>query len=237
MINRLIIFILLSLSFCGNLNAQTFLNGKVYEAATDSLINGVTVFNSTAKLSIHSRTDGSYTIMAAEGDRIIFSSIGFVPDTIKVSYDMLLTQHNVTLFVQAISLKPVTVISSYTADSLARRDYYKYIYKKQPGITGFNTPQYGVGISLSPLSYFSAESKKKRQLKKRLIKNEQEAFIDFSFPADWVEKLTGLHGDSLRLFMYRYRPTYSFCRETSREDMVVYISDELKEFRKPEVKR
>lgn len=237
MINRLIIFILLSLSFCGNLNAQTFLKGKVYEAGTDSLINGVTVFNSTAKLSVHSRADGSYTIMAAEGDRIIFSSIGFVPDTIKVSYDMLLTQHDVTLSVQAISLKPVTVISSYSADSLARRDYYKYIYKKQPGITGFNTPQYGVGISLSPLSYFSAESKKKRQLKKRLIKNEQEAFIDFSFPVDWVEKLTGLHGDSLRLFMYRYRPSYSFCRETSREDMVVYISDKLKEFRKPEVKR
>jgi len=237
MINRLIIFILLSLSFCGNLNAQTFLKGKVYEAGTDSLINGVTVFNSTAKLSVHSRADGSYTIMAAEGDRIIFSSIGFVPDTIKVSYDMLLTQHDVTLSVQAISLKPVTVISSYSADSLARRDYYKYIYKKQPGITGFNTPQYGVGISLSPLSYFSAESKKKRQLKKQLIKNEQEAFIDFSFPVDWVEKLTGLHGDSLRLFMYRYRPSYSFCRETSREDMVVYISDKLKEFRKPEVKR
>ncbi len=80
---------------------------------------------------------------------------------------------------------------------------------------------------------FSGESKQKRQLKERLTKNERKDFIDYSFPAEWVEKLTGLHGDSLRLFMYHYRPSYSFCRKTSREDMVVYISDKLKEFRKP----
>jgi len=46
-------------------------------------------------------------------------------------------------------------------------------------------------------------------------------------------KLTGLHDDSLRLFMYRYRPSYSFCRKTGREDMLIYINDKLKEFRKP----
>jgi len=237
MIDRPVIIILLLLNFCGSLRAQSVLKGKIYEAGTDSLINAVTVFNKNSKLFVHSRSDGSYSIIATEGDRIIFSSVGFMPDTVTVGYDMLLTQHDVTLSVQAISLKPVTVISSYTADSLARRDYYQYIYKKQPGITGFNTPQYGVGISISPASYFSAESRKKRQLKKRLIKNEEEAYIDYSFPVEWVEKLTGLHGDSLRLFMYRYRPSYSFCRKTSREDMLIYISDKLREFRKPEMRR
>ncbi len=234
MITRLIIGALLLSGFCNKLAAQTFLKGKIYEAGTDSLINDVTIFNSTSKLAVHSSPDGSYAIAAAEGNRIIFSAAGFMPDTLMVSYDMLRTQHDITLFIKAINLKPVTVIGSYSADSLARRNFYRDIYKKQPGITGFNTPQYA-GIVLSPLSYFSAKSKKKRQLKNRLIKNEQEAYIDYSFPAEWIERLTGLHGDSLRLFMYSYRPSYSFCRKTSREDMVVYISDKVKEFRKPKV--
>jgi hypothetical protein len=235
MITWLIIAAFLLSGFCNKLSAQTFLKGKIYEAGTDSLINDVTIFNSTAKLTVHSNPDGSYAIAAAEGDRIIFSAAGFMPDTLTVSYGMLFKQHDVTLFIKAINLKPVTVIGSYSADSLARRNYYRDIYKKQPGITGFNTPQYGAGVVLSPLSYFSAKSKKKRQLKNRLIKNEQEAYIDYSFPPEWIERLTGLHGDSLRLFMYSYRPSYSFCRKTSREDMVVYISDKVKEFRKPKV--
>jgi hypothetical protein len=222
MIIWLILAALFLYGFCNKLDAQTFLKGRIYEAGTDSLINDVNIFNSTAKLIGHSTPDGSYAIAATEGDRIIFSATGFLPDTVTVHYNMLFTQHDVTLFIKAISLKPVTVIGSYTADSLARQNYYRDIYKKQPGVTGFNTPQYGAGIALSPLSYLSSKSKNKRELKKRLIKNEKEAFVDYSFPAEWMERLTGLHGDSLRLFMYRYRPSYSFCRATTRGDMVAY---------------
>jgi len=231
MITRLIIIILLLLNFFIRGNAQTFLNGKIYEATTDSLLYAVNIFNATTKLFAYSRPDGSYTIAAAEGDHVLFSATGFMPDTVTVTYDMLLTQYVVKLSVRAITLNAVTVTSSYQADSLARRTYYQYAYKKQPGITGGNRPADGVGIVLSPSSFFSQESRQKRKLKKRLIKNEREAFIDYSFPVQWVEKLTGLHGDSLRLFMYRYRPSYSFCRKTSREGMLVYINDKLKEFK------
>ncbi len=235
MISRLFFFIFLLLNFCERLNAQIVLKGKIYEAGTDSLIPAANVFNVATKLSVYSEHDGSYTIKATEGNHIIFSAVGFSPDTVSITFHMLLTQYDVTLSRLSISLKPVTVIGSYTADSLARRNYYQYIYEKQPGITGSNGPVNGVGISISPMSFFSGESRQKRQLKKRLIKNEQETFIDYSFPVQWVEKLTGLHDDSLRLFVYLYRPSYSFCRKTSREDMLVYINDKLKEFRKPAV--
>ena len=208
------------------------MKGKIYEAQTDSTIGGVNVYNLNTKLSVRSGRDGAYAIAAAEGDRIIFSITGFKADTATVIYSMLLALHDVTLHKQVVTLKNVTVTSSYQMDSLTRRNYYNDIFAKQPGITGRNTPSGGFGISLSPLSYFSREAKQKRRLKKRLFKQEEESYVDRSFPVEWVSKLTGLRGDSLTRFMSLYRPSYKFCRKNSREKMLLYINDKLKEFKK-----
>ncbi|HEY5967153.1 MAG TPA: carboxypeptidase-like regulatory domain-containing protein [Chitinophagaceae bacterium] len=223
---------LLLLNICFEITAQNNVKGKVYDSQTDSTIAGVNVYNLNTKLSVRSGSDGSYTIAASEGDRIMFSRIGFRPDTATVIYSMLLTLHEVTLYKEIITLKNVTVTSSYQMDSLSRRNYYNDIYAKQPGITGFNRPPDGFGVSVSPLSYFSYQAKQKRQLKRRLIKQEEESYVDRSFPKEWVAKLTGLRGDSLTRFMILYRPSYKFCRENSREKMLLYVNDKLKEFKK-----
>jgi len=41
-----------------------------------------------------------------------------------------------------------------------------------------------------------------------------------------------LRGDSLTRFMILYRPSYSFCRKSSKEQMLIYVSEKLKEFKK-----
>lgn len=232
MIFRPTVILLLLLNICFEITAQNNVKGKVYDSQTDSTIAGVNVYNLNTKLSVRSGSDGSYTIAASEGDRIMFSRIGFRPDTATVIYSMLLTLHEVTLYKEIITLKNVTVTSSYQMDSLSRRNYYNDIYAKQPGITGFNRPPDGFGVSVSPLSYFSYQAKQKRQLKRRLIKQEEESYVDRSFPKEWVAKLTGLRGDSLTRFMILYRPSYKFCRENSREKMLLYVNDKLKEFKK-----
>ncbi len=230
---RLILLITL-LTASDQLCAQQTLYGKVYEAFTDSVIATVNIFNTRTKNSIRSGTDGSYSLPAAEGDIIIFSASGFKPDTITVSFSLLLTQFDLSLHKQIILLKEIKVTGSYRNDSLNRRNYYSHIYAKQAGVTGRNRPADGIGVTLSPVSFFSKESKQKRALRKRLEKEEKESFIDHSFPLVWVKSITGLNGDSLSLFMYRYRPSYSFCRKTDRQGMRVYINSKVKEFRKPE---
>jgi hypothetical protein len=230
---RSIIIALSFLTITGELIGQARLQGKIFAATTDSIISAVNIFNVNQKMSARSAIDGRYSIPAVEGDRIVFSMIGFRPDTVIVSYQMLLTQYDVVLHPNAISLKEVKVMSSYQLDSISRRKYYSHIYAKQPGITGRNRPADGVGIVLSPVSFLSRESRQKRELKKRLARQEQEDFIDHSFPLQWVENLTGLHGDSLRLFVYMYRPSYSFCRKTDREGMLMYVNAKLKEFKNP----
>jgi hypothetical protein len=230
MIFRLLVASLL-FGICCDTNGQNVLKGKIYEAQTDSVIGAVNVYNLNTKQIAGSGMDGNYFIAAIEGERLVFSMTGFNPDTVTVTFSMLLTQYDVTLYRQIVTLKNVTVTSSYQPDSLARRNYYSNIYEKQPGITGRNTPANGFGISFSPISYFSHEARQKRQLKKRLIKQEQENYVDRCFPVDGVARLTGLRGDSLFRFMSLYRPSYSFCRKNSREQMLLYVNEKFKEFK------
>lgn len=225
--------LLLLSAVCNQLSAQQILKGKIYEAVTDSVIAGVNIFNIATKVSTRSAADGSYSIAAAEGDTLIFSASGFMPDTLHVEFHLLLTQYDATLHQRVISLQAVKVISSYQTDSLNRRNYYRDIYNGRTGIRSPNRPDDGIGIMLSPISFLSKESKQERTLRKRLENEEKEFFIDHSFPLAWVKSLTGLSGDSLSLFMYQYRPSYSFCRTTDRQSMLVYVNDKLKEFRKP----
>ena len=220
------------ISFCCNIDGQSSVKGKVYEAVTDSLLAGVNIHNLTSKQTARTTAAGIYAINAAEGDTLIFSLTGYEKDTIYVTYSALLLENDITLQKQIITLAPVSVTSSYHADSLARRNFYSSIYN-QAGITGRNTPAHGFGISISPFSFFSKKSQRERQLKKRLIRQEHEAYIDRSFPTEFVAKLTGLRGDSLHRFVAIYRPTYEFCRKSSREQMILYINEKFKEFKKP----
>lgn len=231
--NRLLLFILLFTILSSSANAQQTLHGKIYDRITDSTLAGINVFNRTNKSFSVSAKDGSYSIAASEGDKIMFTASGFKTDSVVVTFGHLLTRYDVSLSVRYVSLSGITLNSSYQADSLERRNIYRYYFDSLKNITGGNRPTDGVGISISPLSYFSSKAKRQRELRKRLLKEERDSYIDRSFPAEWVERLTSLHGDSLRLFMYRYRPSYDFCRKTDRADMIVYISDKLKEFRKP----
>lgn len=230
---RRLLSIILLVLFAGTLYAQSTLNGRIYEKASDSVVAGINVWNNTTKASVRSDKEGRYSIAVNEGDIIIFSGAGFVNDTLVVSYDKLLTQQDITMEIQFISLRGVKVNNSYYKDSLARRNEYSNVYN-QKGITGGNRPTDGVGVSVSALSFFSYKAKKQRELKRKLERDEEESYIDYSFPVEMVKNFTRLEGDSLRLFMYRYRPSYEFCRKTDRANMLVYVSDKLKEFRKPD---
>ncbi len=213
---------------------QDLVKGKIYDQETDSVLSSVNVINLTGRVVVFSDKLGQYSMRAAEGDRIVFSATGYFSDTVIVEHYMFFTTKDVTLRIKPVLLKSVTVTAtSYQTDSLNRRLHYQYLYdRKEAGITGRNTPQ-GFGISISPVSYFSKEAKQRRQLRKRMAAYEKEDYIDHQFSATMVSRVTGLKGDSLHLFMYRYRPSYSFCRKTNPEQMIMYISDKIREFRKP----
>ena len=62
----------------------------------------------------------------------------------------------------------------------------------------------------------------------RLLKDEEQHYVDYRFSREYVSRLTHLKGDSLEQFIIRYRPSYDSCRHAANVDILVYISESLK---------
>jgi hypothetical protein len=213
--------------------AQSQLTGKIFDQTTDSVLTGITIINVTKKLPGKQEKDGVYNVPASENDVVIFSTVGYKSDTLLVREYMLNTGYDISMKSLPEYLPGITIQAyrSYQQDSIARREYYEQSFKKQKGITGSNAPTNGFGVSVSPLSYFSSEEKQKRKLREKLLREEEQSFVDLYFSRAYVERITDLHDPELMRFMMKYRPSYEFCRKSTREDMLQYINTSLKEFK------
>lgn len=217
-----------------DIDAQDTLRGKIYDLNNDSILTSCRIQNLSRNLVAHQDRLGNYMIRAVEGDRVLFYMAGFRADTVIVQAHMLQTGYDVSLMPESLLLPGVSIDAQniYRSDSLARREYYAQEFKKQTPLTGYNRPTDGVGVSISPFSYFSKEARDQRRLHKQLIRDEKNDYVDHVFPRDYIGRLTGLQDEKLDMFMKRYRPSYEFCVGKSREEMLMYINDSLKEFRK-----
>ncbi len=217
-------------------SAQRSVSGKVFRDQSDEVLMGVDIFNLTQMLHKQSDMGGNYKIPATIGDVLVFSGVGYMPDTVRVGSFILDSGYNAMLRPETRSLPMVNVqgdLNKYQIDSLKRREAYNQIYQRAPHkVIGGATPTEGFGVDLSPINYFSKKEKQVRQLKKRLRDNEETFYVDFRFSRAYVAKLTRLQGDSLQMFMQRYTPSYRFCRQTSAEGMVLYINESLVSFKK-----
>jgi len=212
------------------------MSGKIERRGSTDILIGANVLN--LKLGKHNVSDmgGNYKIPANPGDTVIFSSAGYVPDTVVVAGYMLEEKYLVALWPNVTRLQTVVVdeTRNYQLDSLQRREDYRFILDKKHPVKLWNEKRLadGPGFSFSPIGFFSRRERQKRHLKKKLQKEEEDYYIDSRFPVARVAQLTRLTGDSLRIFMVRYRPSYQFCRQASSQDIFLYINDRVRAFRK-----
>lgn len=143
------------------------------------------------------------------------------------TYDISLEQNP-----ELLQLVMVGEYSNYQLDSISRREEYHKFYDSKKAKLIDNSSTGAFGLKLSPVSFFSKKEKQKRKLLQRLQYNEEQYYIDFRFATTYVSRLTGLQADSLHTFMLRYRPTYFYARKSSQEDMLLYVNDKFKEFKK-----
>lgn len=182
---------------------------------------------------------GNFKVPAKRGDTVVFTSAGYKPDTAFVSDWMLNGDMIYTVYLDpnVVELPTVRVgdLSNYQLDSIKRKEDYAYLDQfHKVKLAGGKTFSDGVGISFSPIDYFSHVQVQRRRLQKRLAQNEKDYYIDSRWPRTYVARVTGLKGDSLQIFLYRYRPSYAFCRKASNEDILLYINASLKKFLKKE---
>lgn len=215
--------------------SQQFLRGRIHKKSSTEVLISVSVHNLTQRKYNQSDMGGNFKIGAMKGDTLVFTSAGYLPDTTFVNTWMFeeADGYMVYLTPNLVELPSVRVgeQSNYQLDSIKRKEEYAWLDQvHREKLAGGKTFSDGVGISFSPLSYFYSKEVQRRRLRRRLKQDEIDYYIDFRFPRSYVARVTGLQGDSLQVFMYRYRPTYKFCRKASNEDMLFYINDSLKKY-------
>ncbi|MES2279485.1 MAG: hypothetical protein V4592_25860 [Bacteroidota bacterium] len=194
------------------LYAQT-LKGSVVESGGTERIANVFIRDMNSKAVTLTDKKGNFIIQTESGHTLIFSSPGYVSDTLYVA-DMGLKR--VKMLVQGIALNQVNILSSRMPFN--PRVEYADVYRKSKVYV------------MSPSTWFSREGKNARRLKHYFAREEQERHIDSVYNRVYVSTLVPLRGRELADFMTLYRPTYAYVMNNNGPSLALYINDSYKKF-------
>ena len=206
----LIIFLLLT---AGDLKAQIILKGAVTDSGDGAKLMDVFVKDVTNKQITLTDKTGKFEIKTESGHLLIFSTPGYVSDTL---YVVDLTPVRIELKTMTLSLRGVQITDSRTPFDPHKE--YPDVYTKAKV------------YALSPSSWFSKEGRDARRLKHYFAREAQESKVDLAFNRVYVGSLVPLKGQELEDFMTLYRPSYAFVISNNSESMAVYINDSYKKF-------
>ena len=209
-------------------DAQTWvLKGTVYDISERTPVELVTVLTTSGRGTM-TDTMGRYKIEVDEKDSIYFSYQNRVTGKYPVAKMEDQTQFNMSLHIHVFSLPNVTVRGHrYQTDSLINRQQYaKYFnYSGHNPLHSINVGPTGVGMDPNEIINMFRFKKNRQvaELQNRLIKDEQEKYVDYRFNKALIKRLTLLDGEPLRLFMIKYRPPYDYAVLTNEIEMGYYI--------------
>ncbi|SFE13046.1 CarboxypepD_reg-like domain-containing protein [Chitinophaga sp. CF118] len=214
---------------------QVTVTGSIVDKDNRLVLPYASVFNKSTGKRAYSDKGGFYKISANPKDLIIFSFIGYKPDSIVVSQAIGTETREIGLVVESKQLRSVEVssrLTPYQIDSLERREKFGYILDlPNHRLAGDNTPQ-GAGIVFSPFTRYSRKEKQKREFKKIYAKAEMQKYIDSRFTPLFVSRVTSLKGDSLLHFMQDNYPDYNTIRSLNQEDFIYWVTDKYKAWMK-----
>lgn len=203
-------------------------SGRVVDVTRAVPLPSVTVMT-TSGFGAVTDSLGRYSIPVQETDSIWFSYLDRPTPRYAVKGIPNINQFEISLHVTVTNLPAVTVKSpNYRMDSLQnRRDYDKYFNYQKPGLAPSITPDGRVGADLDQLIGFFQFRRNKRmaQFRDRLIREEEEKYIDHRFSRPLIIKLTGLRSPELELFIAQYRPSIWFTRVATDYEMGTYIKE------------
>ena len=231
---RSLLFMLLAVFFCSDLQAQWFnfrkdykykFIAKVMDADTAVMLPNCHIINKTQNLGTTSDQYGGFTVTANVGDSIVFSFVGYERLTIAVHDTMYSNNCIVKLIPTAYELSEVRIgrFSTYEqfkreflsmeaqeAIRLAPLMNQNSIYvPRLPNQGGINVPMGNLSHPVSLLyDLWSKEGKQKRYYQSVVKGTANHIIIGNKFNGHIVKKLTGLENDELVKFM-------SFCRFTN----------------------
>ena len=201
------------LLFAVTVHAQDYIKGHVKEKGSGKRLSDVFIKDNNNKQITLTDEKGNYTIRAASGHTLVFSSPGYISDTL---YLINTLPKFVELQPSPMSLGEVNVRS--TRAVFDPRAEYPEIYRQ--------SKIYPLSLS----SIFSKEARNARRLKKYFEHEEQEQYVDGIYTKLYVSSIVPLKGKDLDAFMGMSRPSYEFVKSNSGGDLTLYVNDQYKKF-------
>ncbi|WP_426790656.1 carboxypeptidase-like regulatory domain-containing protein [Sphingobacterium sp. WOUb80] len=247
------LWLVLLLLFITNLSSAQDLKGTIKDKRSGDILIGVSI--KVASHSAHSDGYGKFTLSGIKlGDTITFSSIGYSEEKYIVGNsnldNLVLYMEQTSILLDEVKINP---LRNYKADSLKFREEFAktFNYSKPKFKDIFITKNYSSNvprhpnqasnstaslISVDVLSVISMLGKKRNpqsKLQQKLIKEEEERYLDNTFSKRMVQNLTGLKGDSLQTFIQLYRPDIDTAKYMSDYDIILYIKKSYQEYIEP----
>ncbi|QEM07967.1 carboxypeptidase-like regulatory domain-containing protein [Mucilaginibacter rubeus] len=194
-------------------NAQTTVKGTVVESGKNNKMSDVFVRDNQNRQMTLTDSKGNFSIRTETGHTLIFSSPGYVSDTLYVTD---FTNKKIEMVAQTIALRQVNI--SAKRQTFDAHKEYPEVYTRAKV------------YPLSPTSWFSKEAKDARRLKKYFKHEEEERHVDEVFTMNYVQSIIPLRGQELENFMTIYRPSYEFVKNNNGPSMAVYINDSYKKY-------
>lgn len=223
--------------------AQQPLSGTVYDSTRRNLVEGVQVLCTCGTMSF-TDSAGNYTIYVSEKDSVFFIYKNkptqlFAVQRIK---DMNNFEIALPLYIPGRykQLREIIVYgNNRRQDSIANRIQYERIFNFDKGgiRTSSSGPEsgFGAGLDLEALinMFRFRYNRSMARFQQRLIKEEQDRYIDYRFNKRIVKQLTILEdGPVLDAFMQQYRPDYELLTQALDIELYMYIQGAAKEFLK-----
>jgi hypothetical protein len=187
------------------------IRGQVIETGTNNKLSDVLVQNTNNNQVILTAQNGSFDIRGLLGHTLIFSSPGYVSDTLYITD---LKYKSITMTPLGIALREVNV----RGQRFNPRTEYRQVYEKSKVYV------------LSPTSWFGKDAKDARRLKRYFEREVNERHVDSVFTKAYVGSIVPLKDRELENFMILYRPSYEFIRSNKAESLAAYINDSYKKY-------
>ncbi|MBY0477243.1 MAG: hypothetical protein K2Q24_06330 [Chitinophagaceae bacterium] len=237
---KLLLYITVIL-FTQTATAQIQLNGTVYDSTKRNLVMGVQVICTCGTMSF-TDSAGNYSIYVGEKDSVFFffrnkPTQKFAVAAIRdfSAFDISISLHVPGRYKQ---LKEIIVYGkNRRQDSIENRLQYDKVFNNDRSglrFTGANAEAgTSAGIDLDALiNVFRFRRNKSMALfQQRLIKEEQDRYINYRFNKNIVQRLTSLkEGALLDEYLELYRPEYDLLTQILDIELYLYIQETAKRF-------
>lgn len=204
------------------------IEGHVLDVDGGKPMHDVDIHNIYTDEKISTNDAGHFALQVEPGQLIEFRQDGYKVLRVRIprgklpSYFKVMMEKKGTDVVDYVNGRGAA--PDYKTDSMRYYALYKQALE-YPRLTGIDVVQHP----------FSAMSKKNRQIwvfQDEYEFYQQQKYIDYTFNRELVNKVSGLKGDSLDVYMTLFRPTYPQLRNMNEYTYYNYIKSTVDAYRK-----